>query len=125
MNGNYNISRCNNMQGISIYSLHIAMCALIRGGREGGRESCQNSPAAEKLRMRSATSCTPPSHPHNVLTKEIKFMSSPDTGTVINYGSGSDFLTNYGSGYVPGSTSLKLPVPVPVPVPVPQHWHRQ
>jgi hypothetical protein len=66
------------MQGTGIYSLHTAMCALIRGGGggwEGGRESCQNSPAAEKLRMRSATSCTPPSHPHNVLTKEIKYIN--------------------------------------------------
>ena len=53
-----------------------------------------------------------------------KFMSSSGSGTVINYGSGSDFLTKYGSGYVPGSTSQKLPVPVPVPVPVPQHWYR-
>ena len=51
-------------------------------------------------------------------------MSSSGSVTVINYGSGSDFLTNYGSGYVPGSTSQKLPVPVPVPVPVPQHWYR-
>ncbi len=31
--------------------------------------------------------------------------------------SGSDFLTNYGSG----STSQKVTVPT-VPVPVPQHW---
>jgi hypothetical protein len=35
--------------------------------------------------------------------------------TVINYGSGSDFLTSYGSG----STSQKVPVPT---VPVPQRW---
>jgi hypothetical protein len=34
---------------------------------------------------------------------------------VINYGSGSDFLTSYGSG----STSQKVTVPT-VPVPVPQ-----
>ena len=27
MNGNYNISRCNNMQGTGIYSLHTAMRA--------------------------------------------------------------------------------------------------
>ncbi len=34
-------------------------------------------------------------------------------------GSGSDFLTSYGSG----STKQKDTVPtVPVPVPVPQHW---
>ncbi len=39
------------------------------------------------------------------------FMSSSGSGTVINYGSGSDFLTSYGSGYGSGS-----------PVPVPQHW---
>ena len=44
------------------------------------------------------------------------FMSS--SGTVINYGSGSDFLTNYGSGS--GSTSQKVTV-LAVPVPVPQH----
>jgi hypothetical protein len=38
---------------------------------------------------------------------------------VISYGSGSDFLTSYGSG----STSQKVTVPtVPVPVPVQQHW---
>jgi hypothetical protein len=48
------------------------------------------------------------------------FISSPGSGTVINYGSGSDFLTNYSSGS--GSTSQKVTVPtVPVPVPVPQH----
>ncbi len=49
------------------------------------------------------------------------FMSSSGSGIVINYGSGSDFLTSYGSG----STSQKVTVPtvpVPVPVPVPQHW---
>jgi hypothetical protein len=34
------------------------------------------------------------------------------SGTVINYGSGSNFLTSYGSG----STRQKVPVPVP------QHW---
>ncbi len=55
-----------------------------------------------------------------------KFMSSSGSGTVINYGSGSDLLTNYGSDYVSSSTSQKVPVPVsvPVPVPVPQHWYR-
>ena len=42
------------------------------------------------------------------------FISSSGSGTVINYGSGSDFLTSYGSG----STSQKVTVPVPVP----QHW---
>jgi hypothetical protein len=45
-------------------------------------------------------------------------MSSSGFGTVINYGSGSDFLTNHGSGS--GSTSQKVTVPT-VPVPVPQH----
>ena len=48
------------------------------------------------------------------------FISSSGYGTVINYGSISDFLTSYGSG----STSKKVTVPmvpVPVPVPVPQH----
>ncbi len=50
---------------------------------------------------------------------QIHNMSSSGSGTVINYGSGSDFLTSYGSG----STSQKVTVPtVPVPVPVPQHW---
>ncbi len=47
-------------------------------------------------------------------------MSSSGSGTVINYGSGSDFLTSYGSGYGSGSTSQKVTVPT-VPVPVPQH----
>jgi hypothetical protein len=47
-------------------------------------------------------------------------MSSSSSGTVINYGSGSDFLTSYGSGYGSGSTSQKVTVPT-VPVPVPQH----
>jgi hypothetical protein len=48
------------------------------------------------------------------------FISSSDSGTVINYGSGSDFLTSYFSGS--GSTRQKVTVPtVPVPVPVPQH----
>jgi hypothetical protein len=49
-------------------------------------------------------------------------MSSSGSGTVINYGSGSNFLTSFGSGS--GSTSQKVTVPtvpVPVPVPVPQH----
>jgi hypothetical protein len=40
------------------------------------------------------------------------FISSSGSGTVINYGSGSDFLTNNGSG----STSPKVTVPTgPVP----------
>jgi hypothetical protein len=38
------------------------------------------------------------------------------SGTVINYGSSSDFLTSYGSG----STWQKVTVPT-VPVPVPQN----
>jgi hypothetical protein len=52
------------------------------------------------------------------------FMSSSGSGTVINYGSGSEFLTSYGSVYGSGSTSQKVTVPtvpVPDPVPVPQH----
>jgi hypothetical protein len=49
-------------------------------------------------------------------------ISSSGSGTAINYGSGSDFLTSYGSGYGSGSTSQKVTVPtVAVPVPVPQH----
>jgi hypothetical protein len=51
------------------------------------------------------------------------FISSSGSGTVISSGSGSgsDFLTSYGS--VSGSTSQKVTDPtVPVPVPVPQHW---
>ncbi len=44
------------------------------------------------------------------------FISSSVSGTVINYGSGSHFLTSYGSD----STSGKVTVPT-VPVPVPQH----
>jgi hypothetical protein len=43
------------------------------------------------------------------------FKSSSGSGTVINYGSGTDFLTSYGSG----STCQKVTVPM---VPVPQHW---
>ncbi len=41
-------------------------------------------------------------------------MASSGSGTVINYGSGSDFFTSYGSGS--GSTSQKVTVPT-----VPQH----
>jgi hypothetical protein len=48
------------------------------------------------------------------------FISSSGSGTIINYGSGSDFLTSYGSGS--GSTRQKNTVPT-VPVPVPQHWN--
>ncbi len=50
------------------------------------------------------------------------FISSSGSGTVINYGSDSDFLTSYGFG----STSQKVTVPT-VTVPVPQrclHVHR-
>ena len=36
------------------------------------------------------------------------FMSSSSSGTVINYGTGSDFLTSYGSGS--GSTTLRYSV---------------
>ncbi len=36
------------------------------------------------------------------------FMSSSGSGAVINYGSGSDFLPSYGSGYGSGSTSQKV-----------------
>jgi hypothetical protein len=43
------------------------------------------------------------------------FMSSSGSGTVINYDSGSDFLTSYGTGSGSGSTSQKVMVPVPVP----------
>ena len=50
------------------------------------------------------------------------FISSSGSGTVINYGSGSDFLTSYGSG----STSQKVTVPmVPVPVPAPYLDHKK
>ncbi len=54
--------------------------------------------------------------------KEIKYiiLCLVPVPTVINYGSGSDFLTSYGSGYGSGSTSQKVTVPT-VPVPVPQH----
>ncbi len=45
------------------------------------------------------------------------FISSSGSGTVINYDSGFDFLTSYGSG----STSQKVTVPVPVP----QRWQKR
>jgi hypothetical protein len=48
-------------------------------------------------------------------------ISSSGSGTVINYGSGSDFLTSYSSGS--GSTSQKVTVPT-LPVPVPQRWYK-
>jgi hypothetical protein len=49
------------------------------------------------------------------------FKSGSGSGTVIIYGSVSDFLTNYGSSSGSGSTCQKVTVPT-VPVPVPQHW---
>ncbi len=54
--------------------------------------------------------------------KVIKYtISSSGSGTVYNNGSGSDFLTSYGSGFGSGSTSQKVTIPmVPVPFPVPQ-----
>jgi hypothetical protein len=54
--------------------------------------------------------------------KVIKYnnvISSSGSETVSNYGSGSDFLTSYGSDSGSGSTSQKVTVPT-VPVPVPQ-----
>ncbi len=52
-------------------------------------------------------------------------MSSSGSRTLINYGSGSDFLTSYSysSGYGSGSTNQKVTVPT-VPVPVPQHCEK-
>ncbi len=47
------------------------------------------------------------------------FINSSGSGTVINYGSSSDFSTCYGSRS--GSTSQKVTVPT-VPVPVRQRW---
>jgi hypothetical protein len=41
------------------------------------------------------------------------FKSSSGPGTVINSGSGSDFLTSYGYGSGSGSTCQKGTVPVP------------
>jgi hypothetical protein len=53
-------------------------------------------------------------------------ISSSGSGTVINYGSGSDVLKSYGSDSGSGSTSQKVTVPtVPVPVPVPQRWKKE
>jgi hypothetical protein len=48
------------------------------------------------------------------------FIFSSSSGTVINYGSGSDFLKSYGSG----STSQNITVPT-VPVPVPQRCFKE
>jgi hypothetical protein len=45
------------------------------------------------------------------------------SGTVINYGSGSDFLTSYGSLSGSGFTKQKVTVPTD-PVPVLQHCKR-
>ncbi len=50
----------------------------------------------------------------SVRTFLVPFFGS---GTVINHGSGSDFLARYGSGS--GSASQKVTVPT---VPVPQRW---
>jgi hypothetical protein len=47
------------------------------------------------------------------------FISSSGSGTVINYGSGSEFSTSYGSCSGSGSTSQKVMV-LTVAVPVPQ-----
>jgi hypothetical protein len=50
-----------------------------------------------------------------MLNEIHNFISSSGSGTIITYGSGSDFLTSYGSSS--GSTSQKVTVPtVPVPV---------
>jgi hypothetical protein len=48
------------------------------------------------------------------------FISSSGSGNVINYGSGSDFLTSYSSSSGSGSTRQKVSVPT-VSVSVPQH----
>ncbi len=52
----------------------------------------------------------------------LNFISSSGSGTVINYGSGSDFLTSFGSDSGSSSTSQKVTVPT---VPVPQCWPPQ
>jgi hypothetical protein len=49
------------------------------------------------------------------------FISSSGSGTVTNYGSGSDFLASCGSGS--GSTGQKVTVPT-VPVPVSKRWRQ-
>jgi hypothetical protein len=49
-------------------------------------------------------------------------ISSSGYGTIINYGSCSDFLTSCGSGSGSSSTSQKVTVPM-VPVPVPQRCY--
>jgi hypothetical protein len=53
------------------------------------------------------------------MKESIPYSISSCDGTVINNGSGSDFLTSYGSG----SANQKVTVPT-VPVPVPQHCRR-
>jgi hypothetical protein len=59
----------------------------------------------------------------NEVNQIHNFMSSSGSETVINYGSGSDFLTSCGSGSGSSSTRQKVTVPT-VPVPVPQHcWN--
>ncbi len=45
----------------------------------------------------------------NEINQIINFIPSSVSGTVIYYGSDSDFLTSY--GYDPGSTSQKVTVP--------------
>jgi hypothetical protein len=52
-------------------------------------------------------------------SKIHNFISSSGSGTVINYGSRSDFLTSYGSGSGSGSTSQKVTVLVP------QRWFQE
>jgi hypothetical protein len=43
--------------------------------------------------------------------------------SISSSGSGSDFLTSYGSGSGSVSNSQKVTVPIPaVPIPVPQRW---
>jgi hypothetical protein len=57
------------------------------------------------------------------LCDSILYGSGTVSGTVINYGSDSDFLACYGSGSA--CQKVKVPtVPVSVPIPVPQCWLR-
>jgi hypothetical protein len=51
----------------------------------------------------------------NEVNQIHNFISSSGSGTVINYGSVSDFLTSCGSGCGSGSTRQKITVLVPVP----------
>jgi hypothetical protein len=56
-----------------------------------------------------------------VATFVIPFRSGSGSGTVIDYGSSSDFLAHYGSGSASQKVTVPtVPVQVPVPVPVPQ-----